>query len=100
METGLLSGLKNMMTKNDYRDWSNELKYVKAGNQGPYNADSNTLLREYLTYFGFQNQGDLSGFKRKTNKFMTVGLVEEIETRCKILCSKTGLQGLKDIAQH
>jgi hypothetical protein len=86
------AAIKNKMTETHSSvDWSNFMPNILSSTT----RNLMEVVRLYLTHFAFENRGDLSEFKSKTNLFLTVAIVEKIEDRVRVYMSTTGLKDLK-----
>jgi hypothetical protein len=72
------------------KDWSSCIANLTGGYYGDFDFNI------FLTHFAFERNGDLSAFKHKSNEYMRIYNVEQIEDRVKVYLAKDGMTRFKD----
>ena len=92
MQSVLKAVRKKLFDKHENTNWAGYFDSLQAG----ITSDPRSIARQYLNHFAFENNGDLSQFKKKDAMFLTKDMINQIEAKVQVYLSQDGLKSVKN----
>ena len=84
--------------KHQGENWSSNFNTLSEG----LSIDAGSIAKQYLEHFAFQNNGDLSTFKKKDAHFLREHMINSIEGEVQVWLSRDGMKSVRNpsVTQH
>ena len=83
MQSVLKAVRKKLFDKHENMNWAGYFNALQEG----ITCDPRSIARTYLNHFAFENNGDLSSFKKKDAEFLTKDMINQIEAKVQVYLS-------------